>query len=257
MNNLLKNTTRFIFRSNENIGGHILDAANFKANTDILTPNTTLSCTQSSINVQGVGVGEWIASPSNPAIATIANPTNMNTTISGINSPTYGDIHFNEKYDSNNLNKKLPSIGYVSQSASLFGENIYENIAFGSGNNELDIKKIERIVSDLNLDFLLDLENTGSIRNIRSDGTNLSGGERQRISIARVEYSDPDLVVFDEPTSSLDIETENAIMKSIQRIKGSCSIIIISHNQNVTGIADAIYEMQMNHGFSKLEKIPH
>jgi gliding motility-associated-like protein len=82
-----QNTTRFIFRSNENIGGHILDAANFKANTDILTPNTTLSCTQSSINVQSVGVGEWIASNSNPSVATIANPTNMNATISGINTP--------------------------------------------------------------------------------------------------------------------------------------------------------------------------
>jgi large repetitive protein len=82
-----QNTTRFIFRSNENIGGHILDAANFKANTDILTPNTTLSCTQSSINVQSVGVGEWIASSSNPSVATIANSTNMNATISGINTP--------------------------------------------------------------------------------------------------------------------------------------------------------------------------
>jgi gliding motility-associated-like protein len=93
-----QNTTRFIFRSNENIGGHILDAANFKANTDILTPNTTLSCTQSSINVQGVGVGEWIASPSNPAIATIANPTNMNTTISGINSPGIYTFKWKTRY---------------------------------------------------------------------------------------------------------------------------------------------------------------
>jgi gliding motility-associated-like protein len=82
-----QNTTRFIFRTKENIIGHILDAANFKANTDILTPNTTLSCTQSSINVQSVGVGEWIASSSNPSVATIANPTNMNATISGINTP--------------------------------------------------------------------------------------------------------------------------------------------------------------------------
>jgi gliding motility-associated-like protein len=80
-------TTRFIFRTKGNLVGHILDAANFKPNTDILTPNTTLSCTQSSINIEAVGIGEWIASASNPIIATIANPTNMNTTISGINSP--------------------------------------------------------------------------------------------------------------------------------------------------------------------------
>ncbi len=93
-----QNTTRFIFRSKGNVGGHILDAANFKANTDILTPNTTLSCTQSSINVQSVGVGEWIASNSNPSAATIANPTNMNTTISGINSPGIYTFKWKTRY---------------------------------------------------------------------------------------------------------------------------------------------------------------
>ncbi len=82
-----QNTTRFIFRTKENIIGHILDAANFKPNTDIITANTTLQCTQSSVNVQAVGVGQWIASSSNPAVATIANPNSMNTTISGINTP--------------------------------------------------------------------------------------------------------------------------------------------------------------------------
>ncbi|TAE62330.1 MAG: fibronectin type III domain-containing protein, partial [Flavobacteriia bacterium] len=82
-----QNTTRFIFRTKGNNIGHILDAANFKANTDILTPNTTLDCTQSSINVQAIGTGEWIVGTSNPSAVTIANPTNMNTTISGINSP--------------------------------------------------------------------------------------------------------------------------------------------------------------------------
>jgi len=170
--------------------------------------------------------------------------TTLADIISGINSPTYGDIHFNEKYDSNNLNKKLPSIGYVSQSASLFGENIYENIAFGSGNNELDIKKIERIVSDLNLDFLLDLENTGSIRNIRSDGTNLSGGERQRISIARVEYSDPDLVVFDEPTSSLDEENKARVVNFIKKINGEKTIIIVTHSYDLLDLCDNVLVMK-------------
>jgi gliding motility-associated-like protein len=82
-----QNTTRFIFRTKGNIGGHILDAANFKANTDIITANTTLECTQSTVNVQAVGVGQWIASPTNPSVATIANSNSMNTTISGINTP--------------------------------------------------------------------------------------------------------------------------------------------------------------------------
>ncbi|WMW77787.1 choice-of-anchor J domain-containing protein [Flavobacterium sp. 20NA77.7] len=82
-----QNTTRFIFRTKGNNIGHILDAANFKPNTDIITANTTLDCSQSSINVQAIGMGQWIASASNPSVATITNPTNMNTSITGITSP--------------------------------------------------------------------------------------------------------------------------------------------------------------------------
>ena len=106
------------------------------------------------------------------------------------------------------------------------------------------------------LDLVSQLEE-GVDTSIKLVTETLSGGQKQRISIARALYTNPSLIIFDEPTSSLDIETENAIMKSIQQLKGSCSMIIISHNQNVMEIADAIYEMQMNLGFSKLEKIPH
>ena len=78
-----QNTTRFIFRTKGNIGGHILDAANFKANTDIETSNSTLSCEDASINVQANGLGEWIASTTNPSATVIASPTSNSTTISG------------------------------------------------------------------------------------------------------------------------------------------------------------------------------
>jgi gliding motility-associated-like protein len=91
-------TTRFIFRTKGNVIGHILDAANFKPNTDILTPNTTLDCSQSSINVQAIGVGEWIASTSNPSVATIANPTNMSTAITGINTPGVYTFKWKTRY---------------------------------------------------------------------------------------------------------------------------------------------------------------
>ena len=93
-----QNTTRFIFRTYGNIIGHILDAANFKANTDIITPNTTLDCSQSNINVQAVGVGQWIASASNPSNATIANPTSMTTAISGINTPGVYTFKWKTRY---------------------------------------------------------------------------------------------------------------------------------------------------------------
>ena len=149
------------------------------------------------------------------------------------------------------------SIAYVPQSATLIAGTIAENIALGIPRENIDRKLLNAC---LEKSMLLDLVNQlegGVDTSIKLVTETLSGGQKQRISIARALYTDPSLIIFDEPTSSLDIETESAIVKSIQQLKGSCSIIIISHNQNVMGIADAIYEMQMNHGFSKLEKIPH
>ena len=149
------------------------------------------------------------------------------------------------------------SIAYVPQSATLITGTIAENIALGIPLENIDRKLLNAC---LEKSMLLDLVNQlegGVNTSIKLVTETLSGGQKQRISIARALYTNPSLIIFDEPTSSLDIETENAIVKSIQQLKGSCSIIIISHNQNVTGIADAIYEMQMNHGFSKLEKITY
>ncbi len=80
-------TTRFIFRTKGNGIGHMLDAANFKVNTDIITDDATLDCGQSSMNFEANGVGEWIASATNPSVAVIANPTSSTTAITGINTP--------------------------------------------------------------------------------------------------------------------------------------------------------------------------
>jgi len=76
-------TTRFIFRVRNYAIGHLLDAANFKVNTDIITQNLTLNCNQTTTNVVANGIGQWIASTSNPAVTTIATPNSNSTAISG------------------------------------------------------------------------------------------------------------------------------------------------------------------------------
>ena len=100
-------TTRFIFRTQGNAIGHMLDAANFKVNTDIVTADATLDCSQSSINVEANGVGEWVASATNPSVATIANPTNPITTISGINTAGVYTFLWKTRYCEKALNVTL------------------------------------------------------------------------------------------------------------------------------------------------------
>lgn len=105
--------TRFIFRVEGNAIGHILDAANFKPNTDIKTLDTTLDCSQSSINVEAVGLGEWVASATNPSVATIANPTNPITTISNITTPGVYSFIWKTKYCEKVLNVTLSGFSEV------------------------------------------------------------------------------------------------------------------------------------------------
>ena len=71
-------------------------------------------------------------------------------------------------------------------------------------------------------------------------GIGLSGGQRQRIGIARALYNNPNLLVMDEATSSLDEETEKEIMNSIYLMKGKKTILMSSHNKNILKRCDTI-----------------
>ena len=75
-------------------------------------------------------------------------------------------------------------------------------------------------------------------------GINLSGGQRQRIGIARALYKNPDIIILDEATSSLDLDTEKKLIDTIQDIKSGKTIIIISHRASTLKICDKIYEIK-------------
>lgn len=172
--------------------------------------------------------------------------TTLADVIAGINRPTEGFVSFTEFTDVSNGRRNEPSIGYVSQNSSLFGNDIYENIAFGKDPDFPDKPKIDQILEKFNLSFLSDSE-FGSIRGaIRSDGTNLSGGERQRISIARVEYADPQIVIFDEPTSSLDAENKRRVTDYIKSINHTKTIVIVTHDLDLVDLCD--YVLSISNG---------
>ncbi|ESU22681.1 hypothetical protein FEDK69T_19390 [Flavobacterium enshiense DK69] len=80
--------TRFLFRIKGNLGHHLLDAAKFVPNVEIVTPNNqSLTCDQTSISVAAEGTGEWVVDANNPAVTTIDTPQSQTATISGFNVP--------------------------------------------------------------------------------------------------------------------------------------------------------------------------
>ena len=74
-------------------------------------------------------------------------------------------------------------------------------------------------------------------------GSRISGGQKQRIAIARALYINPEILVIDEGTSSLDLDNENKIMEEINKIKRDKTIIIVSHRPNALTYCDKIYSI--------------
>ena len=146
--------------------------------------------------------------------------------IIGIYRPMKGNIYIDDVLlDSSNIRSWRTKIGYIPQSIYLFDGTVAENVAFGSEPDE------EKIIRALKMAKIWDfLETKDGMHTVVGDrGIQLSGGQQQRVGIARALYNDPQVLVLDEATSSLDDTTESEIMDEIYDVSGSKTLIIIAH----------------------------
>jgi ATP-binding cassette subfamily B protein/ATP-binding cassette subfamily C protein len=144
----------------------------------------------------------------------------------GIYRPIQGRIYVDDVLiDHTNIRSWRAKIGYIPQNIYLFDGTVAENVAFGSDYNE---EKIIQVLKKAKIwDFLDSKEGINTL--VGEGGIQLSGGQKQRIGIARALYGDPEVLVLDEATSSLDDETEAQIMDEIYDVSGNKTLIIIAH----------------------------
>jgi len=154
-----------------------------------------------------------------------------------------GSINF----DSTNLKDlELSSlrekIGLVSQDVFLFEGTVLENIAYGDLNaSEIEVwNAAQKSEADEFINKLPQKENTI----VGERGQKLSGGQRQRISIARAILKNPEILILDEATSSVDNETEAAIQRSLDILKQDRTVIVIAHRLSTVRNADIIYVLE-------------
>ena len=167
--------------------------------------------------------------------------------ISGLIKPTSGEILYdNYKNVKDNMEGWQNKIAYVSQNSFLVDDTIKNNIAFGVNESEIDMKKIYDVIKDTDLDTYVSSLSNGVESLVGENGIKLSGGQRQRICIARYLYFDREILIFDESTSSLDIETEKKIVNTIKKIKGDKTIIIVSHRLSALSFCDKFIKLE-NH----------
>jgi ABC-type multidrug transport system fused ATPase/permease subunit len=146
-----------------------------------------------------------------------------------------GDLDINY-IDTNSLRN---IISVVPQKIDLFAGNVIENIAVGDFNPNME--QILEICKSIGvLDFVENLPN-GFETYLGENGASLSGGQKQRIAIARALYKNPEILILDEATSSLDSKSENYIQKTILSMRDKHkTVVIIAHRLSTIVNADKI-----------------
>lgn len=173
-----------------------------------------------------------------------AGKTTFLNLLLGLFHPTSGVIKLDDKKININNYQFIGCVGYVPQSIYLSDDTLIKNIAYGEQDLLIDHSKI-KVATNLSglSSFVNDLPQ-GLETFIGEDAMRVSGGQRQRIAIAQSLYNRPELIIFDEATSSLDIASEEKILESIQKIKSTKTLIIVSHRQSTLKYCDKIFEMK-------------
>jgi ABC-type multidrug transport system fused ATPase/permease subunit len=147
----------------------------------------------------------------------------------GILSANSGNIKIAGVSPSEAINKWPGAIAYVPQEVFLVQGSILQNVTLGYDDEDIQISRVEECLKQAELWSFVSSLPLGVRSEVGERGSNLSGGQRQRIGIARALFTDPKLLILDEATSALDWETETDINKTLLKLKGEKTIIVIAH----------------------------
>ncbi len=138
-----------------------------------------------------------------------------------------------------NTRSWLKRIGYVGQAPYILDASLAENIALSRWGEEIDRDRVLECCRMAALDFIETLDN-GLDTVLGERGMRLSGGQAQRVAIARALYSEPELIIFDEATSSLDIKNEKSIHATILSLRKKVTMVIIAHRLSTVEGCDSV-----------------
>ena len=161
----------------------------------------------------------------------------------GLIVPTNGEIIIDKKNINQSYRAWQNLIGYVPQNIYLSDDTIKNNIAFGVDEKDIDENKINMTIKETKLNKLIENLPNGLNEHVGNQGGKLSGGEKQRVAIARALYFNPEILILDEATSSLDIETEENVMKSIKNLFENKTSLIVAHRESALVNCNKIYKI--------------
>lgn len=162
----------------------------------------------------------------------------------GLLEPTEGRILIDGTLlSSGNLRSWQRNIAHVPQAIYLSDSSLAENIALGIPVQKIDMGRVRKAARQAQIaDFIESLPHRYQ-ELVGERGIRLSGGQRQRIGIARALYKQAQILVFDEATSALDLQTEEAVMSSIESLSSDLTILIIAHRTSTLKSCDQIIDL--------------
>lgn len=135
-------------------------------------------------------------------------------------------------------------VSYIPQTVYLNGETIRNNVAFFEEEEEIDDARVIECLKCAQIWEDVQNMEDGVHTLIGANGITLSGGQRQRIVLARALYKDFELLVMDEATAALDMETEKAVIDSIRQIKENKTLIMVTHHMSLANECDVVYRIE-------------
>lgn len=166
--------------------------------------------------------------------------------IMGFKRPTQGHIYLvNRPYESYSIFELRRAIGYVSQYPVLFNRTIYENIIYGARTNPPPSKEyVLEMLKKYGIEDIFDNHPHRLDSKAGRKGFRLSGGQRQIVWILRMILSNPDLIVLDEPTASLDDGTKDIVFKMLDIAIEGKTTIMVSHDPRLISRAKRVVLIQ-------------
>lgn len=170
----------------------------------------------------------------NTSVAIVGESGSGKTTlvnlILGLITPSAGEIYADDIKIEHVSNIYQCNFGYVPQKIFIADDTLENNIALGV--SEIDSKALNEAIDSANLRNVVNRLPKKEQTIIGENGSRLSGGEMQRVGIARALYFNSEVLIFDEATSALDDKTEKEIVRAIEILKKSKTVIIIAHRQS-------------------------
>lgn len=157
--------------------------------------------------------------------------------------PSSGSIAFDDvDYRDLRVDDVRSRFALVNQQTEMFNETVAYNIRYG--NPQASDEEVERVSRAAHAhEFITSVLDQGYQTKVGQNGNRLSGGQRQRIALARALLCNPEVLILDEATSQIDMQSEQLIRESLAEHRGERTMIIITHREKLLELADVVYEM--------------